>query len=88
MLALTVERRYVKTNSMILLTLGLYRKAANLTDKFEVMEEKVFALVERAYDVMERSWLDLGEVGRQLSKENTKSQEKAVMDKMEALRSM
>ena len=43
--------------------LYLYRQAANLTDAAMLAEETGLALVERAYEIVQRAWLELGESG-------------------------
>lgn len=45
----------------------------------------MLALVERAYDVIEKSWLDVAEVGRQFAEGKVKARH--VLQKMEALQS-
>ncbi len=45
----------------------------------------MLALVERAYDVIEKSWLDVAEVGRQFAEGKVKP--RRVLQKMEALQS-
>ena len=41
------------------------RKASNLTQRLTLSEKTALAQMGRAYDVMENSWLDLGETSRQ-----------------------
>ena len=50
--------------------LHLDREAANLTDAAMLAEETGLALVERAYELVSRAWLELAESGLMFIEEN------------------
>lgn len=67
-------------------TICAHRKVGNLTEKMEMVKEKVSALVEWSYTVVERAWLDLGEASRQFIAGNkTAKQVKLKMKELESI---